>query len=217
MPYALIFDMDGVIVDSMPFHTRAWELYLGRLGYDARGLNERMHGKHNDELLREFLGAEATLELIQRMGHEKEALYRELIGVELEANLVRGVTEFLVRHEAVAKGVASNAIAANVDFVLDGANLRRYFRVAMDGQQVRLGKPHPEIYEKTSDLLQVPRENCIVFEDSQTGIDAARAAGMTVVAINTHRAALHGQAFETTDFADPELDRWLVSTVEHFT
>jgi beta-phosphoglucomutase len=214
MTHALIFDMDGVIVDSMPFHTQAWEQYLGGLGYDAAGLNSRMHGKHNDALLREFLGPAIPDSEIQRMGAEKEALYRELISPQLMHSLIPGVGAFLRQHAAVPKAVASNAEAANVDFVLDHANLRPHFRVAMNGQQVRFGKPHPEIYEKTAVLLQVPAEKCIVFEDSQTGIDAAIGAGMTVVAINSHQARLRGAAFETTSFTDPQLNSWLAAHIQ---
>ena len=210
---ALIFDMDGVIVDSMPFHVRAWELYLERMGRDASALNSRMHGKHNDELLREFFGQEITLAEIQRMGAEKEALYRELIAPELEAQLVPGIRDFLQRYRHLPKAVASNAEAANVDFVLDRAELRPHFVHAMNGQQVRFGKPHPEIYTKTAELLRIAPESCIVFEDSQTGIDSALAAGMRVVAINSHRTTLLGQAIEADDFLDTRILPWLEQTI----
>jgi beta-phosphoglucomutase len=210
-PQALIFDMDGVIVDSMPFHVRAWELYLQRLGQDAAAMNSRMHGKHNDELLREFFGNETPKEDILRMGAEKEALYRELIAADLEAQLLAGVREFLTRHARIPKAVASNAEAANVDFVLDQAGLRDHFEHAVNGQQVTRGKPHPEIYWKAAELLQVEPQACIVFEDSQTGIDAAVAAGMTVVAINSHRATLTGQAVEADHFLDGRLHEWLAT------
>jgi beta-phosphoglucomutase family hydrolase len=206
---ALIFDMDGVIVDSMPFHSRAWVIYLEKMGLDASEMNARMHGKHNDELLRDILGEEVPLERIQQMGYEKEALYRELIRPEFEAYLLPGVREFLAKHEQLPKAVASNAEAANVEFVLDEANLRGYFRHALNGQMVTRGKPHPEIYLKAASLLQVDPAQCIVFEDSQTGIDAAVAAGMTVAAINSHRTTLKGQAVEVEHFLDIRLHEWL--------
>lgn len=206
---ALIFDMDGVIVDSMPFHVRAWELYLKRLGMDASALNSRMHGKHNDELLRDFFGQDLPLTEIQKMGAEKEALYRELMEPELEAHLLPGIRDFLFRYHHLPKAVASNAERANVDFVLDGALLRKHFLHATNGQQVQHGKPHPEIYLKTAQLLRIPTNSCIVFEDSQTGIDSALAAGMRVVAINSHRTTLIGQAIEADHFLDTRLLLWL--------
>lgn len=212
-PQALIFDMDGVIVDSMPFHVKAWELYLQRLGQDATQMNARMHGKHNDELLREFFGTTVPLEDIQRMGAEKEALYRELIAGDLDAQLIAGVRHFLDQHSGIPKAVASNAEAANVDFVLDQAELRGHFLHAVNGQQVTYGKPHPEIYLKAAALLQVEPQACIVFEDSQTGIDAAIAAGMTVVAINSHRATLIGQTIEADHFLDSRLHEWLATQI----
>ncbi len=201
--------MDGVIVDSMPFHVRAWEVYLERQGRDASTLNSRMHGKHNDELLRDVFGSELNAEDIQRMGSEKEALYRDLIEGELEASLVPGVRQFLTRNLLMPKAVASNAEAANVDFVLDRAELASFFRFALNGQMVKYGKPHPEIYLKASELLQIAPKDCIVFEDSQTGIDAAVAAGMRVVAINSHRTTLIGQAVEADHFLDMRLQEWL--------
>ncbi len=205
----MIFDMDGVIVDSMPFHSRAWEAYLERMGMDAGLLNQRMHGKHNDELLREFLGEDAKPEDIRRMGAEKEALYREMIHGDLERQLLPGLREFLARFAAWPKAVASNAEAANVEFVLREAALGGHFGVVLDGQQVERGKPDPEIYLKAASLLRIEPGNCIVFEDSQTGIDAARSAGMTVVAINSHRTSLSGQAVEADDFLDLRLCKWL--------
>ena len=117
--------MDGVIVDSMPYHVRSWEVYLEKQGRDAQTLNARMHGKHNDELLRDVFGSELNAEDIQRMGAEKEALYRELIETELEASLVPGVRQFLSENSLMPKAVASNAEAANVNFVLDRAEDRK--------------------------------------------------------------------------------------------
>lgn len=203
--------MDGVLVDSMPFHERAWEVYLAQKGLDASALNAQMHGKHNDELLREVFGEDLTIDQIQWMGAEKEALYRQLIVGELEGQLLKGVREFLELYSGTRKAVASNAIAANVDFVLDEAGLRKYFEQSVNGQQVKRGKPDPEIYLKVAALLNLEPEECIVFEDSQPGIDAALAAGMGVVAINSHRTTLIGQSVEADHFLDTRLHEWLAS------
>jgi beta-phosphoglucomutase family hydrolase len=208
---ALIFDMDGVIVDSMPYHERAWEIYLSGRGVDPAALNSRMHGKHNDALIREFFGAGLGEAEVRRMGEEKEAIYRELVGPELETALVPGVRRFLAQTAGYAKAVASNAEPRNVRFVLEAAELGQHFRVVLDGYQVRQGKPHPEIYLKSAAALGLEPAACLVFEDSQTGIDAARAAGMNVVAVNTHRTALSGWALEIESFEDPQLEPWLPS------
>jgi HAD superfamily hydrolase (TIGR01509 family) len=168
-----------------------------------------MHGKHNDQLLREYFGESLAIDEIQRMGSEKEALYRELIQEDLEQQLLPGVRQFLSKHQEMPKAVASNAEEANVSFVLDRAGLRQHFLYAVDGQQVEFGKPNPEVYLKTAKLLQVDPNKCIVFEDSQTGIDAAVSAGMKVVAINSHRTTLIGQAIEADHFLDTRLQEWL--------
>lgn len=209
MPHALLFDMDGVIVHSMPFHIRAWNQYLAQHNVDANHLNSRMHGKHNHDLIREYFGDSLTHAEIQRIGNEKEALYRELIAPTLEQELVPGLRDFLDVHRDTPKAVASNAEPDNVNFVLDQAALRPYFPVALDGYQVERGKPDPEIYLKAASLLQIDAAECIVFEDSQAGIDAGLAAGMTVVGINTNHAELHGIACEASDFLDSRLLDWL--------
>lgn len=201
--------MDGVIVDSMPFHTRAWVEYLSGKGVDPNALNQRMHGKHNDELIREFFGAHLSTEQLRLMGEEKEAVYRRLVHPTLEAALVPGIRTFLHQHKAHPKAVASNAEPRNVRFILEETNLGDYFSAVLDGYQVEFGKPHPEIYCKAAAALGVPPASCLVFEDSQTGIDAALAAGMTVVAVNTHRVRLTGWTLEIENFLDPKLNKWL--------
>lgn len=209
MPHALLFDMDGVIVHSMPFHIRAWNQYLAQHDIDADHLNSQMHGKHNSDLIRQYFGPSLAEADIQRIGNEKEALYRQLIAPTLETELVPGIRQFLDLHHHTPKAVASNAEPKNLNFVLDQAALRLYFPVALDGYQVERGKPDPEIYLKAASLLQIEAGQCIVFEDSQAGIDAGLAAGMTVVGINTNQAKLRGVACEAPDFLAPQLHDWL--------
>ncbi len=196
-------------MDSMPYHVKAWQLYLERQGRDAAALLERMHGKHNDELVRDAFGPELPLSIVKQMGAEKEALYRDLIRTELDRQLIPGVRDFLERVSNWPKAVASNAEAANVSFVLDEAKLRPYFLHALDGGMVRRGKPDPEIYLLAAAKLGKDPGECIVFEDSQTGIDAALAAGMTVVAINSHRTELKGPRWEFPDFREGGIGTWL--------
>jgi HAD superfamily hydrolase (TIGR01509 family) len=203
--------MDGVIVDSMPYHVQAWERFLAGKGIDPAALNGRMHGKHNDELIREIFGHRLDTQTVRAMGEQKETIYREAILPHLEAALVPGVRDFLRETREHPKAVASNAEPKNVRFILEEANLSAFFLAALDGYQVEFGKPHPEIYGKAAAALGVPPAGCLVFEDSQTGIDAALAAGMTVVAVNTNRVRLTGCALEIENFLDPQLKPWLAS------
>ena len=207
-----IFDLDGVIVDSMPWHTQCWSIYLERLGVPSDRLAERMHGKHNDEIIRELFGDSLTEDQIFGHGAAKEHLYRELMAPRLTEFVVPGVAAFLERHRNVPKGVASNAELANIEFVLEGAGLRRHFDVLVDGRQVRRPKPAPEIYLRAAELLGARPEECVIFEDSPAGLAAARDCGARVVAVNTARAELPGADLLVDDFLDPELEPWLRTT-----
>ncbi len=178
---ALIFDLDGVVVDSMPTHTLAWERYLEANGIDPQNVESRMHGKRNDDLVRDLFGAHLTATEIFDHGAAKERLFREIIGSTLAAKLVPGVREFVERaSKTVPLAVGTNAEPANVDFILNGAGIRQFFRAIVDGSQVARPKPFPDVYLRGAELMGVDPANCMVFEDSPVGIQAARAAGMRV-------------------------------------
>ncbi|MCS7024551.1 MAG: beta-phosphoglucomutase family hydrolase [Bryobacteraceae bacterium] len=206
---ALIFDMDGVVIDSNDLHAEAWRLYLSQHNLPADGMMERMHGKRNDEIVRDLFGSQLSDQEVFNHGASKEELYRQMMKPQLGRRLVRGVRDFLERHKAELLGLASNAEPANVDFVLDEAGLRKYFRVVVHGHEVKHPKPDPEIYLRVAKFLGVPPRDCVVFEDSAAGIEAAKAAGARVVAVRTTAASLPETDFTIRDFADPELDPWL--------
>jgi len=209
--FALLFDLDGVIIDSMPLHTQAWSAYLQQLGLPASdaAIAARMHGKRNDDIVADFIGRDLVPAAIFEHGAAKERLYRQLMATQLKEHLVRGVEKFLTRFEGVPMAVASNAEPANVDFVLDGAALRSRFQVVVDGQQVDRPKPFPDVYLRAATLLGISPRKCIVFEDSPSGIEAARAAGMRVVGVQTHSADLKDVDLSIRDFEDTQLEAWL--------
>ena len=206
---ALIFDMDGVVVDSMPIHRAAWRQYLDFLGIPGEDLLARMHGRRNDEIVLDFLGPTADQELVHEHGAAKERLYRQLMRDRLENQLVPGVRSFLENASPAPIGLASNAERPNIDFVLDGAGLRPYFRVVVDGSEVERPKPAPDVYLRAARELGVEPKNCIVFEDSPVGIQAARDAGARVVGLLTHERALDHVDLAVADFLDPRLPLWL--------
>lgn len=209
---ALIFDMDGVIVHSNPVHCRAWQLYNRRFGIqtDERML-ERMYGKHNDDIVRDYFGSGLSREQTMAHGAAKEQLYREIMAPALDDSLVAGVRQFLSRHAAVPMAVATNAEPANVDFILDAANLRRYFRAVVDGHMVSRPKPHPDVFLLAAAELEISPAACIVFEDSLSGIEASRAAGMRTVGLRTTHRELPGVDLAIDHFLSPELQPWLQS------
>lgn len=210
---ALLFDMDGVIVDSMPLHTKAWEAHLTRHGLPPDAAAKRMHGKRNDELVRDLFGHHLDDEAVVAHGAEKEELWRELMEGRLDEFMIEGVVDFIRRHAESPKAVGSNAEPANIEFVLRGSGLKDAFRLVIDGHQVERPKPHPDMYLKAAQLLETAPGDCIVFEDSPTGLAAARASGARVVAINSANLSdLGGPVdLEVPHFSDPRLDSWLLT------
>ena len=207
---ALIFDMDGVIIDSNPPHREAWTAFNRRYGIETtEEMHQRMYGKRNDDIVRDFFGAGLPEDEVHARGAAKEALYRELIGGRVEELLVPGVRRFLDEHQAAPIAVASNAEPANIDFLLDRAGLRPYFRAVVDGHQVSRPKPYPDIYLKAAELLGVAPADCIVFEDSYSGVEAASAAGMRIVGLCTTHDNLPGTSINIDNFDSGCLRTWL--------
>ena len=207
---ALILDMDGVILHSNPLHRAAWELYSRRFGIEVdEAMHQRMYGRRNDDIVRDFFGPQLTPEQVHEHGAAKERLYRERMGPVINQSLVPGVREFLERHRDLPLAMATSAEPENVDFLLERARLRPYFRAVVDGHQVQHPKPHPEIYLKAAEVLGVPPHDCVAFEDSFAGVQSAQAAGMAVVGVLTTHGELPGVDLEIRDFNSPELEPWL--------
>jgi beta-phosphoglucomutase len=207
---ALLFDMDGVIIHSNPTHVEAWTVFNRRYGLETTdAMLERMYGKRNDQIIRDYFGDTLSDEEVAARSAAKEELYREMVGVRMEEVLVPGLRWFLDGCGDAPMAVATNAEPANVAFVLDRAGLRRYFRVVVDGHQVTHPKPHPEVYLRAAELLGVAPANCIVLEDSHAGIAAARAAGMRVIGLGTTYDNLPGTDLNVDNFLSGDLTMWL--------
>lgn len=206
----MIFDMDGVLIDSMPLHVLAWERYLQRLGISVEDLERRMHGKRNSELVRDLIDADLPEDVIFRHGADKEQLFRDmLLERELSHAQIPGLIEFLERHRGEPMAIGSNAEPENIEFILERLGLRPYFSVAVNGMQVERPKPFPDIYLEAAKRLGVEPKHCIVFEDSPTGVEAGRAAGMRVVGVETTPTHFQGIDLRIKDFLDPALEPWL--------
>jgi HAD superfamily hydrolase (TIGR01509 family) len=203
--------MDGVIVHSTPLHNRAWEIYLAEHGISHGNIESRMHGLRNDDIVRDYFGEDLDAETVLRHGADKERLYRNLMRPELETWLVPGVRDFLAAHPDAPKAVASNAERANLDFVLDEADLRQNFQFIVDGHQAPRPKPFPDIYLAAASLLGFDPVNCIVFEDSLAGVQAAHEAGTRVVGLTTTLATLPKVELAAPDFRDSALGAWLAA------
>ncbi len=187
MRIAVIFDMDGVIVDNGDYHKLAWEEFCSRynLSFSAEKFRKIFFGRTNEEILPDVFGRELTAQEIEELGAEKERLYREIYRPELKA--APGFMQFLseLKENSIPVGVATSAPKENVDFVLQGLEIKNYIDVIVDDSMVSKGKPHPEIYLKAASLLKIKPANCVVFEDSLSGTQAAYNAGTRVVAVTT--------------------------------
>lgn len=186
MVRGFIFDMDGTMVDNMMIHHRAWQRQLAALGLDLslEEIRQTIHGI-NEEILERLFGGRFTPEQRRQIAREKEAEYRRIFLPELQ--LVPGLDSFLQTAAAhgIPMGIGSAAPPENVQFVLDNLALHPLFRIVVDASQVTKGKPDPEVFLTVADRLGLAPEHCLVFEDSPTGAEAARRAGMPAVIVTT--------------------------------
>ena len=206
---AVIFDMDGVLIDSNPTHAAVWIEYLTGLGLPYEGIDTWMAGKRNDQIMRILLGESASEEEVFAHGAAKEALYRERMRPHVERHLMPGLRPLLDSFHGLPVGLGSNAESANVEFLLDAAGLRGRVGAVVDGPQVKHPKPAPDIYLRVAELLEVEARECVIFEDSPSGIRAARAAGARVVGVARGGERLEGTDLTIRDFTDPALAPWL--------
>jgi beta-phosphoglucomutase len=184
MLQAVIFDMDGVIVDSHPVHKNAWRRFLDSVGKEVTedDLAFILDGRKKEDILHHFLG-ELSPEEVRRLGHVKEMLFREEARAELRP--VQGVEQLLagLSRAGIKLGVASSGSGSRVQFVLQRLRLLEYFAAIVAGDDVSAGKPDPAIFQLTSKKLDVVPEEILVFEDSVSGVRAAKAAGMRCVGL----------------------------------
>jgi len=185
--YAVIFDMDGVIAHTNPYHSEAFRQFFDNYNvpYTDQEFEDHMYGKHNDYIMRYFFKRELSDEEVKRLADEKEALFREIYRSRLEP--IAGLPEFLaaLRSEGMHIGVATSAPRANLDFILDGLALRPLMDSVLASEDVTAHKPDPEIYLKSAANLDTRPANCVIFEDSFSGVSAAINAGAKVVGVLT--------------------------------
>ena len=184
---AFVFDMDGTIVDNMSFHTDSWIAFFKRRGMDidADEFFRTTAGRQGKEIIRSALGEHLGDDEVAQLNHEKESVYREIYAPHRKT--VSGFDALVARAQAngIALAVATAAPPANIEFTLDGLDLRRHFDVVVGAADVARGKPHPDVFLKAAELCGVAPEHCIAFEDAPLGVEAARRAGMRCVVLTT--------------------------------
>lgn len=174
------------MIDDMKYHIMAWYRILISLGASVSlaQTKQECYGK-NSEFLERMLPGVFTDAEKERMGHEKEKVYRDEFRPHLK--LLEGLEEFLhqTRQAGVKTAIGSAAIRYNIDFVLDGINIRHLFDAVISGDEVAVSKPHPETFLKCAAAINTKPQDCLVFEDTPKGVESARNARMDCLVMTT--------------------------------
>ncbi|HEX6192529.1 MAG TPA: HAD family phosphatase [Chitinophagaceae bacterium] len=188
---AVIFDLDGTLVDNNEFHLRSWRKYLEdrKIDISEEDYLANINGRTNKDAVEYIYQRKMSDEEAMHYALEKEAVYREMYAPFIKP--VAGLLPMLERlHEKnLPMAIATSGIQVNIDFMFEHLGIRRYFKTVVNSAHIKKGKPDPEIYQKTALQLKVEPNNCLVFEDAVVGIRAAHAAGMKVIALTTTHSA----------------------------
>jgi len=215
MEYGFIFDMDGVVIDSNPNHKIAWSKFLRGKGIpcDDRFFDEVLSGRTGPTSLKIIFGEDLPEALLLEYLAEVDENYQNILLESDEARPIAGLYEFLdsIRRNGHRLALATSAPPLNITLGLEKLNLEGVFEVILGKVDVVHGKPHPEVYLTALQRLGLPREQCIVFEDSKAGIQSARSAGIPVVGIasgHTREELLHeGVSLAVNDFRELDLEQ----------
>jgi beta-phosphoglucomutase family hydrolase len=185
---AFIFDLNGTMINDMPYHTKAWQSLLndqlgGNFTWDE--VKKQMYGKNPEVLVRMFGPDRFTTDEMNDLSYKKEERYQREFLPQLA--LLPGLHQFLeaAYQQGIPMAIGSAAIPFNIDFVLDNLNIRHYFKAIVSADDVVLSKPHPETFLKAAALLNTLPTDCIVFEDVPKGVEAAANAAMKAVVLTT--------------------------------
>jgi beta-phosphoglucomutase len=184
---ALLFDMDGTLVDNMHCHDQAWVKLFADEGVqiDLSTFFSKTAGMKNPPILRMFLGEDLSDEECERLAVKKESIYRDLYADERAPHAGLPFLLDACDQAGILLGVATSAPTVNIDFILDGLDLRRRFQAVTGAADIERGKPEPDIYLKSAEKLGVLPQECLVFEDAPMGVESARRAGMPCICLST--------------------------------
>lgn len=182
---AVLWDVDGTLVDSAEFHWLTWRDALARERFDlTRELFASSFGQRNDAVLRGFLGNDLPDAEVSRIAEAKEEAYRRLVR-ERGLRPLPGVLEWLrrLRDSGWRQAVASSAPRMNLDVLLPAAGVAEFFDAVVSAEEIQHGKPHPEIFLRAAQALDADPARCVVVEDAPAGVKSGRRAGMRVVGV----------------------------------
>lgn len=189
---AVLWDMDGTLLDSTDYHWRTWREVLATEGFDlTRERFSESFGRRNDATLRAYFGEDFPLSEVVRIGNIKEARYRDLVRTE-GVQLLPGVAHWLSRlkSDGWRQALASSASLLNVEAIIGTLDLSGFFDAIVSAEDVKMGKPHPEVFLLAAFRVGADPSRCVVIEDSPAGIEAARRAGMHSIAVQSWNPSL---------------------------
>ena len=193
---AVLWDMDGVIVDTAPYHLKAWQEVFRKGGVNFTEEQFRQSfGQRNDTIIRSVLGEEVSQYEIDSISVEKEENFRLKIRQNLKP--LPGVMELMksLTEHGFKMALASAAPMENVQLLIRGVGIEKRFQSIISGEDVTEGKPSPQVFLLAAEKLGVEPQRCVVIEDAVAGVAAARRAGMHCVAVtNTHPKASLSEA-----------------------
>lgn len=184
-----IFDLDGVLVDTAKYHYLAWKSLAEELGFEFTiEQNEALKGVSRMKSLDLLLGFGGlsdrfSQEEKEKMADKKNRIYVEMIKKLQKEELFDGVIDLFVKLKEKNMKTALGSASKNAPLILERLDIAKYFDAVVDGTQVSKAKPDPEVFVRAAEILHIPCENCIVFEDSAAGLQAAKTVGMKAVGI----------------------------------
>lgn len=211
--FALLFDMDGVIIDSNPAHKVTIQEFCQKYNKNMsdEAMRQHIYGRTNKEWIRHLFGEDLPDDQLKKYADEKELMFRVYYKKDIKP--LPGLIDFLelLQVNNIHNAIGTSAPPENVQFVFENMDIKKYFRAVLDENSVTVGKPNPEIYIKAAKALGKDPQDCIVVEDSLSGVEAGKRAGCKVIGVTTthtpaelHRADMIIGDFTSLTIADLE-------------
>ena len=189
---AIIFDLDGTLVDSLPYHHESWRIFFKKNNIEENDFNEiykNYKGGGTLELMTSVFGDIYTKDELEKMSDVKEVIFRDIYRSKIFP--INGLRKFLdsLKKNNILLSIGSNAIRKNVLMTIKELGITNYFSSIICGDEVSKGKPNPEMYIKILSNLKVNKNECIIFEDSIEGVTAAKNANIKAIGVTSSQSS----------------------------
>ena len=189
---AIIFDLDGTMVDSLPYHHESWRIFFKNNNIEENDFTEILKeykGGGTLELMTSVFGNMYTKEELEKMTNDKEVIFRDIYKSKIYP--IEGLKKFLdnLKESNISLSIGSNAIRKNVIMTIEELGITNYFSSIICGDEVSKGKPDPEMYIKTLSNLKVNKDECVIFEDSIEGVEAGKNADIKVIGVTSSQSS----------------------------